>query len=120
MGILLNSVLQTAEGDDVVNYIQAFINDGEKNINYMKLKKEKSCKAKFRNLPGEEPFYLRIEYRKPNVYIMYYNSDQKSFQSCISFQEDLDFDGTFALTSGTGMTNYDHVYVDSFALYNPD
>jgi len=32
----------------------------------------------------------------------------------------LDYDGMFALTAGTGIMNSDHVYVDSFALYNPE
>lgn len=86
----------------------------------MKVTEGNHCKAEMRNLVGDAPFYLRIEYRKPNVYILFYNEDTKSFQSCVSLTQELDFDGLFAVTAGTSITNPDKVYLDSFALYNPE
>jgi hypothetical protein len=35
-------------------------------------------------------------------------------------QIDLDFNGIFLISSGTGIKNYDMVTLDMFALYNPE
>ena len=55
LGVFLNSVLNTRDGEKQLNYIQAFSNDGTKQINTMKLTQSetmKNCKAVIRNRPG--------------------------------------------------------------------
>lgn len=35
-------------------------------------------------------------------------------------EADLDYEGIFMLTGATSIRNPDHVYLDAFALYNPE
>ena len=83
----------------------------------MKIKGEKNCKARFRNL-GTGPFQLRIEYRNQLVSIYTKQSSEEEFQSCVSFQQDLDFKGLWLITGSSGLTTPDKAVVDSFSLYN--
>lgn len=52
LAVYLNSILSTYDESSYVNYVQAFTNDGTKQINAMKLKgpDTKNCKAVFRNI----------------------------------------------------------------------
>lgn len=86
----------------------------------MKIKGEKNCKAKLRNLPEEQPAHLRLEYSAEtqafNVYV--YNYESEGFTHCLTYEQQLDYNGIFLVTGASGITNQDHVYLDYFALYN--
>ena len=84
-----------------------------------KVKDSEWCKASIRN-KGENPFWIRIEYRNPNVYVLFFDEQTQSFQSCVRFKQELDYDGIFVLSAATAVQNPDSVFVDSFRLYNPD
>ena len=51
---------------------------------------------------------------------MFYDRDTLDFEACFSLQKELDYDGIFLITAGTGPRNIDHVFLDQFALYNPE
>jgi len=80
----------------------------------------KNCKAAFRNDPEDRPFILRIEYKRPTVTVMFFNRETNAFHTCISMTKELDFNGIFLITAGSAIRNPDRVYLDQFALYNPD
>mmetsp|Transcript_5476 Transcript_5476/g.9278 ORF Transcript_5476/g.9278 Transcript_5476/m.9278 type:complete len:301 (+) Transcript_5476:531-1433(+) len=84
----------------------------------MKLKGEKYCKAKLRNLAGERPVHLRLEYSSPQVSIFVYNHELSQFESCISMEHPMDFEGTFLISGGSAINNPDSVVIDQFTLYN--
>lgn len=120
LGVFLNSVFSTNEGGVGMNYMQAFTNDGSQNTNFLKISGEKNCKVAFRNLPGKKDFHFRVEYNRPQVSVFWYNKDMEQFESCVSFDHDMDFNGMFLLTASAGIKNPDHYFIDSLALYNPE
>ena len=85
----------------------------------MKLKNEKNCREQIRNLPGDQPFHLRIEYKNPQISIFTYNSELQQFKSCISMEQDMDFNGVWVISGTTANVNPDRVFLDSFSYYNP-
>ena len=38
---------------------------------------------------------------------------------CTSIEKDIDFNGIFLLSGGAGLNNPDHIFIDSFATYDP-
>lgn len=85
----------------------------------MKVKDEANCKVKFRNLPDDDHFHFRVEYKKPMISLYYYDFVTEEYQSCTSIENEMDFNGIFMLTGNAGNNNPDHIYVDSFAMYDP-
>jgi hypothetical protein len=63
---------------------------------------------------------MRIEYHKPEVYVLFYDYKKEDFEQCFSFEAPLDYPGVWLLTAGNGPKNPDHVYIDSFAIYNTE
>ena len=80
----------------------------------------KNCKAVFRNLSNNQPFNLRIEYHNPTVTIMILNGATGKYETCLEMYKELDFEGIFVISAGSSMRNPDRVYLDQFAVYNPE
>lgn len=96
------------------------VSDGITPVNVMKTKGEQNCLAHVRNLPEDEPLLLRIEFHKPTLYVLVYDYRKEDFEQCFSFDAELDYPGVWLLTAGNGLKNPDHVYIESFALYNTE
>ena len=120
LGVYLNTILHARKDDKQANYIQAFMSDGEKPVNVMKTKGEHNCLAEIRNLPDDEPLLMRIEYHDKELFVLTYNYKKDDFDQCLTFEADLEFPGIWLITAGNGMKNPDHVFLESFALYNRD
>ena len=80
----------------------------------------KNCKAIFRNLSNNQPFNLRIEYHNPHVTVLILNGNSGEYETCIEMYKELDFEGVFVISAGSSMRNPDRVFLDQFAVYNPD
>ena len=119
LGVFLNSVLQMDKDGQRYNYLQGFVNDGNQLINPMKIKNEKNCLVKFRNLEGEQFFHFRVEYAHPTISVFTYNYEADTFESCFSIEHEMDFNGIFLITGNSGLYNPDQIIIDSFAIYNP-
>ena len=48
-----------------------------------------------------------------------YDIFAETFEFCFSLEANLDFNGYFLLSAGSGSYNPDHVYLHSFKLYDP-
>jgi hypothetical protein len=112
--------LSAKKEDRVANYIQGFMSDGVTPINVMKTIDSPNCLAFVRNLPEEEPLLLRIEYHKPELFVLTYDYRKEDFDQCFSFEAPLDYPGVWLLTAGNGLKNPDHVFIESFAVYNTE
>ena len=66
----------------MVNLLQLFKNDGTTQINPMKVKGENNCRVKFRNLPHDDHFHFRVEYKHETVVLYYYDFTNEEYQSC--------------------------------------
>lgn len=71
--VSLNSIFTEGSGEEAVNLLQLFKNDGNDMVNAMKIRNEKNCKVKFRNMPAESFFHFRVEYKEPNIQIFWYD-----------------------------------------------
>ena len=80
LGVYINTILNAKKDDKSANYIQAFMNDGVTPINVMKTKGEQNCLAFVRNLPEDKPLVMRIEYHKPEVFVLTYNYETEDFE----------------------------------------
>lgn len=85
----------------------------------MKIRGEKNCKVKFRNLLGEAYFHLRVEYTEPKIKLYWYDFEKDSYEFCTQDEYKMDFNGILMLTANSGMRDPDHYYIDSFAMYDP-
>lgn len=119
MAVFLNSLFNVNENDKTYNYVQAFTNDGTQLTNPMKIKGEKNCKVIFRNTKEGEPFHIRLEYKKPSVSLFYYDHASDNYETCMTFDYEMDYEGIFMITGASGLNNPDHIYIDSFAMYDP-
>ena len=117
--MFLNQVLKAEDKGIKKNYMQLFTNDGTKRVNPMKIRNEQNCKARFRNLDGDAAFHFRIEYKKPRVSLYWFDSSLNQFEMCGSIEQELDFNGIFMITGASGLTNPDHIFIDSLAMYDP-
>jgi len=95
------------------------VNDGTKQINFLQHKNGKNCRVKFRNLKNNEHFHFRVEYKQPTISLYYYDFEKDDYTFCTSDEYEMDFNGIFALTANAGSKSPDHVYIDSFAMYDP-
>jgi hypothetical protein len=97
--------------DDTWNLMQLFTNDGSKEINLMKIRGEKNCKVKFRNLPGDSPFHFRVEYSNEKLLLYHYSPDKEQFILCTETEFKWTFNAIILFTSNSGMRSPDHYYV---------
>lgn len=54
------------------------------------------------------------------ITILYFNRDTGYYDSCITMEYALDFEGIFVISAGTALRNPDRVFLDTFAVYNPE
>ena len=122
MQISLNSLfseISEENPDEQVNLMQLFVNDGENEINSMKIRDENNCKVKFRNLENNQHFHFRMEYFAPTVSLYWWNQVTSAFEFCAKVEKEMDWNGAFLLSASSGMRNPDRYFVESFALYDP-
>ena len=52
---------------------------------------------------------------------MFRSSDfeKDEHQMCTTMEKEIDFNGIFLLSGAAGLNNPDHIYIDSFAMYDP-
>ena len=118
MAVYINTILSAKKDDKSANYIQGFMGDGLTPVNVMKTKDVSNCLAVVRNLPDDQPLMLRIEYHKPELFVLFYDYEKEDFEQCFSYEADLNYPGVWLITAGNGLKNPDHVYIDSFAVYD--
>jgi hypothetical protein len=53
------------------------------------------------------------------VTVYLYDIFAETYEFCFSLEANLDFNGYFLLSAGSGSYNPDHVYLHSFKLYDP-
>jgi hypothetical protein len=54
--------------------------DGLTPVNVMKTKDISNCLAVVRNLPDDQPLMLRIEYHKPELFVLFYDYEKEDFE----------------------------------------
>lgn len=111
LGIYLNTILSkfTDKSSKLKNYVQGFVNDGNKAVNFMKTSGDQNCLALIRNRP--DPFSLRIKYEHPNIGV--FIEKEGKFEKCFSIKDaNLDYDGIWLLTASNGVSQPDLVTVE--------
>jgi hypothetical protein len=76
LAVFLNSLFASSKDGKMMNWLQAFPNDGTQMTNPMKVKGEKNCQVVFRNQPQDKPFHVRLEYQKPRVSLFFFDHEQ--------------------------------------------
>ena len=69
----------------------------------------------------EQAFSIKVKYEHPHVGVFVQNKDSGKYEKCFTIQNaNLDYDGVWLLSAGTGVSNPDLITIEQFALYNPD
>lgn len=109
--VALNSLFSEGAETDTVNLMQLFTNEGDKEVNLMKVRDEKNCKVKFRNLPGDSAFHFRVEYATGKLSTYYFDTEKDQFIMCAVADFKWDWDAIFLFTANSGMRSPDHYYI---------
>jgi len=84
----------------------------------MKIVPERSCKRRIRNLHDHKDFFVRIEYQNKQIAVSTWNHDTQQLENCVTLEQEIEYEGIFLVTAGSGIKNPDHVYLEYFGLYN--
>jgi len=119
--VLFNSVLRTTDPqlNKAANLIQGIKNEGKEVANPFQ-EKQNSCYKVFRNLERPDQFSkVRIVYEEQLVTLKYAHLVTGTWETCFTMPVDLDFQGYFVISAGSGYTIPDSVFIKSFVVSDP-
>lgn len=114
MGVYLNTILNGKTPGQ--NYIQGFVNDGEKLVNPMKVDPEGSCERVVRNRENDKPLSVKITHQNGRVNIEV--GDAGKEQHCFTLMHKFERKFRVLLTGGTASYNPDYVYLHKAFLFD--